>query len=207
MRILRLLCLIPLVAACAREGSIPDPKDAADAYAAAAERGDADAIYAMLSARSRAATSKSEVEKAVVSSKAELSDQAKAVRAAEGAIVAVARLRFDDGSEAALVLKDGNFGIASGGMLPGGGTTPEEALASLRDILKRRSYPALMRLLTPQLRAAVEAQLRGLVEALSNPSALQLTPGTGDEVEVKLSNGHRVKLRRDQGTWYVENFE
>jgi hypothetical protein len=190
---------------CVREGAVPDPKEAAEAYAQAAEKGDADAIYAMLSSRSKATTSKAEVEKAVASSKAELADQAKEIRAGLGAITAVARLHFEDGAEAALTLKDGKFWIASAGMLPGGGATPEEALASLRDILKRRSYPALLRLLTPQLRAAVEAQLRGLVEALENPGALQIPPG--DDPEIKLENGHKVKLRRDQGTWYVDNFE
>jgi hypothetical protein len=203
------ICITTLCGAtgCLREGSIPDPKDAAEAYAKAAERGDSDAIYAMLSARSKATTSKAEVDKAVASSKAELADQAKAIRNAEGSIATVARLRFDDGSEAALALEKGKFFVASAGMLPGGGSTPEEALGSLRDILKRRSYPALLRLLTPQLRAAVEAQLRGIVEALENPSALQIPPSAGDEVEVKLGNGHKVKLRREQGTWYVENFE
>ena len=192
---------------CAPQGSVPDPKTAAEAYAAAAEKGDADAIFAMLSSRSRATTSKAEVDKAVASSKLELADQAKAIRAASGSIVAVARLRFDDGSEAALTLKDGRFWVASAGMLPGGGGTPEEALAALRDILQRRSYPALLRILTPALRAQVEAQLRGVVEALDNPGAVQIPPGATDVVEIPLANGHKVKLRKEQGTWYVENFE
>jgi len=191
---------------CASSASIPDPKVAAEEYAAAAERGDSEALWAMLSKRSRATMSKAEVDKIVHDSKLELVDQAKDVRAASGAIVAVARLRFEDGSEASLTLKDGKFWVATTGMLSGG-STPEEALAGLRDTLKRRSYPALLRLLTPALRAAVEAQLKGLVEALENPSALQIPPGAGEEVEVKLSNGHKVKLRREQGTWYVENFE
>jgi hypothetical protein len=191
---------------CTSAASIPDPKVAAEEYAGAAERGDADALWGMLSKRSRATMSKAEVDKIVHDAKLELVDQAKAVRAAAGGIIAVARLRFEDGSEASLTLKDGKFWVATTGMLSGG-STPEEALAGLRDTLKRRSYPALLRLLTPALRAAVEAQLKGLVEALENPSALQIPPGAGEEVEVKLSNGHKVKLRREQGTWYVENFE
>lgn len=193
-------------AGCATTASIPDPKVAAEEYAAAAERGDAEAMWGMLSKRSKATMSKGDVEKVVAEAKLELVDQAKALRAALGTIVAVARLRFEDGSEASLTLKDGKFWVATTGMLSGG-STPEEALAGLRDTLKRRSYPALLRLLTPALRAAVEAQLKGLVEALENPNALLIPPGAGDEVEVKLSNGHKVKLRREQGTWYVENFE
>jgi hypothetical protein len=193
--------------ACARQGTVPDPKDAAEAYASAAEKGDADAIWSMLSTRSRATTSKNEVDQSVKGSRAELADQAKDIRKNDGTITAVARLRYEDGSEAALVLEDGKFSVASAGMLPGGGSTAQEALSALRDVLKRRSYPALLRLLSPELRAQVEAQLRGLVEALDDPSAIAIPPGSGDDVEIKLSNGHRVRLRREQGTWYVENFE
>jgi hypothetical protein len=193
--------------ACARQGTVPDPKDAAEAYASAAEKGDADAIWTMLSTRSRATTSKGEVDASVKGSRAELADQAKDIRKNDGSITAVARLHYEDGSEAALVLEDGKFSVASAGMLPGGGNTAQEALAALRDVLKRRSYPALLRLLSPELRAQVEAQLRGLVEALDDPSAIAVPPGSGDDVEIKLSNGHRVRLRKEQGTWYVENFE
>lgn len=193
--------------ACTSAATIPDPKDAAEEYAQAAERGDGGAIYGMLSKRSRATMSKADVERIAETAKLELRDQAKEVRAAEASIVAVARLRYEDGSEASLTLKNGKFFVATTGILPGGGATPEEAIAGLRDTLKRRSYPALLRLLTPALRAAVEAQLKGLIEALENPSALQIPPGSGDEVEIKLQNGHKVKLRRENNTWYVENFE
>ena len=200
------VCLL-IASACARQGSVPDPKEAAEAYANAAEKGDADAIWSMLSTRSKATTSKGEIDQSVKTSRAELADQAKDVRKNDGSIVAVARLRYADGSEAALTLEGGTFAIASAGMLPGGGATAQEALAALRDVLRRRSYPALLRLLSPELRASVEAQLRGLVEALDDPSAIAIPPGSGDDIEIKLSNGHRVRLRREQGTWYVENFE
>ena len=195
------------LAGCARQGAVPDPRGAAEAYAAAAEKGDSEAIWSMLSRRSRATTSKAEVDRSVAGARAELGDQAKSIRAGAGSIVTVARLRFDDGSEAALELKDGRFTVASAGMLPGGGATPEEALAGLRDVLRRRSYPALLRLLNPPLRAAVEAQLRGLIDALADPAAIPIPAGSGDDVELRLSNGHKVRLHRDQGTWYVENFE
>ncbi len=195
------------VAGCATGASIPDPRVAAEAYASAAERGDADAIYGMLSKRSQATISKAEVQASVGAARAELKDQAAEVRKAAPSIVAVARVRYEDGSEASLTLEDGRFYVASAGVLPGGGSTPEEALAAFRETLKRRSYPAMLRVLTPTVRAAVEAQLRGLVEALADPSAVQIPATTGDELDVKLKDGHRVKLRRENKIWYVENFE
>lgn len=195
------------VAGCTRGASIPDPRAAAEAYASAAERGDADAIYGMLSKRSQATVSKAEVQASVGAARAELKDQAGEIRKAAPSIVAVARIRFQDGSEASLTLEDGRFYVASAGVLPGGGSTPEEALAAFRETLKRRSYPAMLRVLSPAVRAAVEAQLRGLVEALDDPSAVQIPATTGDELDVKLKDGHRVKLRRENKIWYVENFE
>lgn len=205
-----LALLVPLAATavgCASAATIPDPRVAAEAYASAAERGDADAIYGMLTKRSQATTSKAEVSASVAAARAELKDQAAEVRKAAPSIVAVARVRYDDGSEASLTLEDGKFRVASAGVLPGGGSTPEEALAAFRETLKRRSYPAMLRVLTPQMRASIEAQLRGLAEALEDPSALQIPTTSGDELEVKLKDGHRVKLRRENKIWYVENFE
>jgi hypothetical protein len=192
---------------CASGASIPDPRVAAERYAAAAEAGDADTIYGMLTKRSQATTSKAEVQASVAAARAELKDQAAEIRKAAPSIVAVARVRYEDGTEAALTLEDGKFRVASAGVLPGGGSTPEEALAAFRETLKRRSYPAMLRILTPQMRASIEAQLRGLVDALEDPSALQIPSTSGDELEVKLKDGHRVKLRRENKIWYVENFE
>ncbi len=207
LRPLTLTACLFAAAGCARGASIPDPRGAAEAYAAAADRGDSDAIYGMLTERSRATTSKAEVQASVGSARAELRDQAAEIRKAAPSIVAVARVRFDDGSEASLSYEEGRFRVASAGVLPGGGSTPEEALAALRETLQRRSYPALIRVLTPEVRASVEAQLRGLVEALADPSAAQLPSTSGDELDVKLKDGHRVKLRRENKIWYVENFE
>jgi hypothetical protein len=201
------LCALGAASGCAHGSSIPDPRAAAEAYASAADHGDADAIYGMLSKRSQATTSKAEVQASVGAARAELKDQAAEIRKAEASIVAVARLRFEDGSEASLTMEDGRFRVASAGVMPGGGATPEEALAAFRETLKRRSYPAMLRMMTPQVRASVEAQIRGLVDALEDPSAVQVPATTGDELEIKLKDGHRVKLKRENKVWYVENFE
>ncbi len=119
-------------------------------------------------------------------------------------------LRWADGTEVTLVLENGVFRIASAGYLPAGGATPEQtALAGFRDVLKRRSYPGILRLLSPALRAAVEGQLKGLETALDQPDAtkMQNPSANGDEVEIKLQNGHRLRLKRIDGKWYIDNFE
>lgn len=192
--------------ACATTQRIPDPRAAADAWADAAERGDAEALHGMLTKRSAATLSKADVAATVGSAKAELKDQAREIRETKE-ITAVAILRWEDGTEASLVLEKGQFRVQSALLMPGGGSRPEEAIAGFRDALHRRSYPALLRMLSPALRAAVEAQLKGLEKSIGDPEKLPIPPDAGDEIEIKLENGHKLRLKRIDKTWYIDNFE
>ena len=192
---------------CTNASSIPDPRVAAEAWADAAERGDADALHGMLSKRSRATVSKADVAATVSSAKGELKDQAKDIRDVKDHIAAVAVVRWEDGTEASLVLENGRFRVKSAMLMPGGGATAPEAVAGFRDALRRRSYPALLRMLTPALRATVEAQLKGLEKSIGDPEKLPYPTDSGDEVEIKLENGHKLRLKRVDKTWYIDNFE
>ena len=189
--------------------AVPDPKTAAQAWADAAERGDADAMHGMLTKRSQAELSKAEVSRIVKESGGELKDQAVALRKVADRHVTVAMLHYTDGTSVALTLENGVFRVAHAGFVPGGGATPEQAATAFHDVLKRRSYPGILRLLSPTLRAAVEGQLKGLETALDQPG-WSVTPspsGNADEAEIKLQNGHRIKLKRIDGVWYIDNFE
>ena len=75
------------------------------------------------------------------------------------------------------------FAVTAAGAVPGGGRTPEEALDQLRRVLARRSYAGLMRVLSPATRAAVEQDLRGLVNGLDRPETLPVTL-TGDSASI-----------------------
>lgn len=189
--------------------SVPDPKAAAKAWADAAAAGDADALHGMLTKRSQAEISKAEVARIVKESPGELKDQAAQITKKSDTITTVAVLQYEDGSSVALELENGVFRIASAGHLPAGGASPEQTALAFRDVLKRRSYPGILRLLSPSLRAAVEGQLKGLETALDQPDATKMsTPNAnGDEVEIKLQNGHRLRLKRIDGKWYIDNFE
>lgn len=203
--------------ACARGATIPDPKAAAEAWAAAVERCtatgdgatcDPEAIHAMLTRRSRATMSRAEVAAAVKDSKRELAAQAAGVREAKDRIATVAVLRYEDGTEASLVLEDQGFRVANAVHLPGPSKSPEEAVAGFRVALKQRSYPAVLRLLSPTLRAAVEAQLAGLEKAIpDDPKKVVPSDQKGDVIDVPLENGHRLRLKRIDGSWYIDDFE
>lgn len=186
--------------------AVPDPRSAADEYASAAAKGDADAIYGMMTTSAQKSRSREDVRKLVAEQRGELADQAKQVTAKDARVEATARLRYEDGEEAQLELRDGKFWITSSGALPGGSRTPEQALDQLRRVLARRSYAGLMRVLTPQTRAAIEQDLRSLVNGLERPETLHVQI-TGDVATVTVSGGHTVKLKRDGGVWRVDDFD
>jgi hypothetical protein len=185
---------------------VPDPRTAAHAYAAAAERGDAAALYAMMTTASRHARSETEVAALVNGERAELAEQGHALAGADTRVEASARLRYADGEEAALELHEGRYWVSAAGALPGGGRTPEEALEQLRRVLARRSYDGLMRVLAPETRAALESDMRGLVDGLGEPNELPVKVN-GDAATVGVPGGHQVKLKRQEGIWRVEDFD
>lgn len=185
---------------------LPDPREAARSYATAAQRGDVDALYAMLSASARREYSRTDVGRLVSAERAELADEGRALMTPDLRVEATARLRFADGEEAALDLRDGVYGVAAAGALPGGARTPEEALDQLRRVLARRSYAGLMRVLSPATRAAVESDMRSMVDGLNEPAALPVQVN-GDAAIVLVPGGHQIKLKREAGIWRVEDFD
>jgi hypothetical protein len=186
--------------------AVPDPRVAASAYAAAAARGDSDAIYSMMTSRAQKALSRSDVKKLVEAERAELAEEARALLSKDAHVTARARLRFADGEEVALDFSGGRFRIASAGTLPGGAATPEEALDELRRVIARRSYAGLVRLLSPATRAALEQDLRGLVTGLEHPDTLRVDLH-GEDATVDVPGGHKVRMKREGGVWRVEDFD
>ena len=179
---------------------------AVQAYAAAAERGDADALYALLSKRSQRDLGRDGTRRLVRETKAELSRSAKALQGASVELEAVAEVRYDDGENAVLELDDGVFKVGSADALPAAPRSPAEALGALRKALARRSYPALVRVLSQETQSALESDWDALVRGLEDPETLDVRV-QGDRAEVELSGGHIVKLRRELGVWRIEDLK
>ena len=198
--------LLSLSSSACATGGLPDPRDAARAYSDAAARGDAAALYAMMSASSQLDRRKQDVAKLLADERVELAEQAAELEQPGSRVTATARLRYADGEEAALDLRQGRYWVTSAGALPGGGRTPEEALEQLRHVLARRSYAGLMRVLSPATRAAVESDVRSFVDGLNEPSGLPVQV-SGDAAIVSVPGGHQVKLKREAGVWRVEDFD
>lgn len=199
------LLALSLLAGCAST-RVPDPYDAVHAYADAAIRGDADSLYSMMTATSRQLRSRSATKTMVDDQRGELAEQGRDLLGPDVRVEATARLRYADGEEAALELRDGRYWVTAAGALPGGARTPEEALDQLRRVLARRSYPALMRVLSPATRAAVENDVRALVDGLNEPGSLPVQVN-GDGAVIPVPGGHQVRLRREAGVWRVDDFD
>jgi hypothetical protein len=197
--------VLALLAGCARP-RVPDPRDTMSAYAAALADGNAGRVHAMLSDRSRRAIREDDVARMIVDAKAELAEQARSF-AGPGAVVrATARLRYSDGEDATLDVEDGEFRLTAADGLPAVARSPEQALGQFRRALARRSYAWLVRVLSPRVRSAIESDLGSLVDGLRRPDGLEVHV-SGDSASVQIPGGHHVTLRRDGGSWRVEDFD
>lgn len=185
---------------------VPDPKVTARAYASAAQRGDADAIYGLLTPEGQRALGRAGVKQLVQESKTELGRTAQAIQSDDARVEASAEARFSDGESATLVLEQGRFFVDAASLLPARPRTPSQALSGLRRALARRSYPALMALMSGDSRGALESDVGALVSGLSHPETLDIQVN-GDAAEVQLPSGHRVMLKREAGIWRVLDFD
>jgi hypothetical protein len=186
--------------------AIPDPKPALRVYAHALARGDSEAIYRLMTTESQRAFGRRGTRERLGLAKEELSRESRALLAEPPRVRTAATVRFVDGEQAVLVWERGRLTIETADALPYAARSPEQALATLRAALARRSYPALVRVLTLSSRGAMESDLRSLVEGLRDPSALDVRI-RDDEAEVDVPGGHTVKLKREAGVWRIRDFD
>jgi len=202
---LALALLAGLASGCA-EARLPDPRLAAERYAEAARAGDSERIFMLLSAGAQRDYGRQGTRKLVEEAKGELSRQGAALLSPASRVQASAEIRFEDGESALFDLEDGAFHLSSLGTVPSRPRSPSEALGDFRRALARRSYPALLGVLSAETREALEGDLKSLVEGLENPDTLDVKV-SGDNAVVEVPGGHRVKLRREAGVWHVQDFD
>jgi hypothetical protein len=197
--------LAGLALGCA-EARLPDPKLTAQRYAEAARAGDSERIYALLSSEAQRDYGRQGTRRLVEQAKGELSRQGAALLSPASRVQASAAIRFEDGESALFELEDGTFHLSSLGAVPSRPRSPAEALGDFRRALARRSYPALLGVLSAETRQALEGDLKSLVEGLENPDTLEVKV-SGDNAVVEVPGGHQVKLRREAGVWHVLDFD
>jgi hypothetical protein len=197
--------LAGLALGCA-EARFPDAKRVAARYAEAARRGDSGQIYSLLSSEGQRNYGRQGTERLVRQAQAELRRQGAALLEPQSRVHTAAEIRFDDGESALFELEDGAFRLSSLGTVPSRARSPAQALADFRRALARRSYTALLGVLSSETRGALEGDVKSLLDGLENPETLDLKI-SGDNALVNVPGGHQVKLRRDGGVWRIQDFD
>jgi hypothetical protein len=182
---------------------VPLPNLALTAWSRAVAANDADAAWALLDERARAGLDEARFRALWAENRAEVTTQAQAIgaRAAEP-VAARARLVLRDGEVVALVLEDGAWRLDGGVLDAPGLQTPQDAVASLRRALERRSLPGVLRVLSRATRGEAEAEVSRLLDATEDPADLDVQV-QGDRAEVRLTGGALIRLVREAGEWHV----
>jgi hypothetical protein len=196
---------VAVLAGCSAR-TLPDPRSTAKEYAAAAADDDARAVFALLTEDARNTYGFAGTEKLLTDARAEIVHHAKAMASPTATVRAVAEVRYVDGETAVLAVENGHYRISAAAGLPAGARTPSQALGDLRGALSRRSYPALVRLLSSETRTALEGDVRSLVTGLERPDALSVKIH-GETAEVEVPGGHKVLLKREAGIWRIHDFD
>ena len=191
--------------ACASQ-PLPDPREAARHWAAAVEAGDEAAAYALLTDGARRAVGRQGVARLLASERRELVALGRGAAAPEAQLETSADVVFGNDRRARVVLEEGRYRIAAAGALPVGAVTPRDALRELRDVLARGSLAGLLRVLTRESAESLATGLSQLVEALGEPSSVELDV-EGRRATAQLPGGHTVTLEREDGIWHVKDFD
>lgn len=198
--------VLALAAAGCSASRVPDPIPAARRFARACERGDARAVHAMLSEDQQRALDPRAVRARLAEGGAQAQARCRALAHAALTVDGAATMQFATGESASVIYEHGAPKIAAAGALPGGGATPEAALASFRSSLLRWLAGSALGPLTTSTRERTSERLRALAHGLRRPEAL-LVDVSGDRAKVDVEPGHFVSLRREGGLWRVEAFE
>jgi len=175
---------------------IPDPRLAAQRWSEALVRGDAELVYGLLSQSAQQALGREGVKQVLERDRKELIAAAASATAVNARVETLARVSYSGERSASLVLEDGRFRIAAAAALPAHAATPEDALEELREVLARRSFAGLLRVLTADAGRALDAQLASVVDALGDPATVEIEVD-GRRATARLPGGHTVKLERE----------
>lgn len=198
--LLTVVCL-----ACASR-QVPDPRATVRLWSDALERGDSNSVYALLNDSSQQALGREGVTEVLTRDRRELLQEARAVSADNARLETVARVSFEGDRSALLVLEDGQFKLAAAAALPTRADSPEDALRELRDVLERRSFAGLLRVLTADASQTLSAHLEGVIDALGDSGTVQIEVD-GRRATARLPGGHTVTMEREDGAWRIRDFD
>jgi hypothetical protein len=186
--------------------SLPDPRATAAEYGAAATKGDARAVHALMTEEARRTYGEEGTKRLLAAARDEIVRQASAFSSAGATVRVEAEVPYVDGERGILEVSAGRYRVSAASGLPAAARTPTQALLELRSALARRSYSALVRVLSEGTRTAMERDVSALVTGLQSPESLEVNVH-GDSAEVVVPGGHKVRLVREAGVWRIHDFD
>lgn len=206
--LLAVLALGPLLPGCVRPP--PSPAEALVRVARALGGDDPQAAYQLLDEPTRTQLPYKVFEERFRDTAPERRAQAAALtRRARGPLQTTAVISFSDGTQLALERAPGPLRpyLLRDLRLEGAqARSPEEALQLLVAAAEARSYAAVLRLLTPAQRQAIEAELRERVEklrgALQRRQALDIK---GDRARLQYDPRFYIDLKKERDGWRVQD--
>lgn len=196
---------LPMLLACSSK-PLPDPRVAVQRWADAVEKGDSEAVHALLTEDARRSRGESRVAELLKLHHKELTATGQATASPQARLETVAELSLPHDSTATVVVEEGRFRVAAAGALPAAASTPLDAVRELREVLARRSYAGLLRVLSGDTAGALEGGVKDLVDALEEPSALEIAVD-GRRATARIPGGHQIELVREDGVWRVKDFD
>lgn len=207
---LRWACLAALLlVGCGGSAASAPPRDTARAYAEAARRGDAEAVYALLDEETRAGLTLDTLRAQMAEASEELRDQAAAVDAALAdpqLFQTRARVPLRSGQHAVLVIEGERWRLVGSLLDAVSLATPEDAVMAFRSALERRSLPSISRILARAPRAEIDAQIERFIEDTEDEPALDVDI-QDNEATVRTPSGRVIRLVREAGEWHVVSVE
>ncbi|MCA9574957.1 MAG: hypothetical protein R3B40_19925 [Polyangiales bacterium] len=205
----RAVGLAALLSGCGGASAGTPPRDTARAYAEAVRRGDAESVYALLDAETRAGLTLEQLRAQLAESPEELREQAAAVDAALAdpqLVQTRARVPLRSGQHAVLVIESDRWRLVGTLLDSVSLATPEDAVMAFRSALARRSLPSITRILARAPRAEIDAQIERFLEDTEDEPALDVDI-QDNEATVRTPSGRVIRMVREAGEWHVVSVE
>ncbi len=205
-RILYVLAM--LLAGCATTGASSEspPASALNAYVAAIRADDAQAAHALLSETVRAEVSVEELARLMEDNREELLEQAETIETEAAGVRAVAVQPLHGGEQVQMVLEDGKWAIDGGVVAAPGLSTPMATIRAFRRALQRRSLTGVLRVLSRQPRAEIEAELSRILDETGDDLDLEVEV-RGNRAKIRTTGGREISLVREAGEWRIVSIE
>ena len=206
-----------LVGPTACGGTTSSPRQTLDRYIQAAERGDCDALYSMMTEEVRARTPREDFCQALSDNPEELREEVSALRQVAGEPEITARVTYGLGDQMVFVYEDGQWRIDTPVLDFYPQDTPRAALRSFIRAIERRRYDVILRFVPNEYRESMSAeQLRELWEGPKREEIEQLLENlrasveepievVGDRATMQYMERYTCRFIREDGVWKIED--